>query len=110
MEFLGGLPLPERDQLVLEDLLGGYREIRAHVKMTDGLVKALYGELEEAPRIDTVPGFARTLSVLVAVEIADIQRFPRPADLHSYAGVIPSTYASGNGRFTATSPSKGAPG
>ncbi len=96
LEFLAGLTLPERDQLVLDDLLRGHREIRAHVKVTDGLVKALYGELEEAARIDTVPGFARTLSVLVAVEIADIGRFPRPADLHSYAGVIPSTYASGN--------------
>ena len=96
LEFLGGLRLPERDQLVLGDLLGGHGEIQAHVKVTNGLVKALYGELEGAARIDTVPGFARTLSVLVAVEIADIGRFPRPADLHSYAGVIPSTSASGN--------------
>jgi hypothetical protein len=86
LEFLGGLQLPERDQLVLDDLLGGHREIRAHVKVTDGLVKALYGELEEAARIDTVPGFARTLSVLVAVEIADIRRFARPADLHPMPG------------------------
>jgi transposase len=58
-------------------------------------VEALYGENEEAARIDTVPGFAMTLSVLVAVEIADIKRFARAADLHSYAGVIPSTHASG---------------
>ena len=39
-------------------------------------------------------GFAKTLSVLVAVEIADVKRFSRAADLHSYAGVIPSTYSS----------------
>jgi transposase len=96
LEFLSGLALGEQDQLVLDDLLRGHQEIRVHIKTTDGLVKALYGEFEEAGRIDTVPGFARTLSVLVAVEIADIRRFPRPADLHSYAGVIPSTYASGN--------------
>ena len=96
LEFLSGLALEGQDQLVLDDLLQGHREIRAHVQVTDGLVRALYGELEEAARIDTIPGFARTLSVLVAVEIADIRRFGRPADLHSYAGVIPSTYASGN--------------
>lgn len=96
LEFLSGLALGEQDQLVLDDLLRGHREIRAHVKTTDGLVKALYRELEEAARIDTVPGFARTLAVLVAVEIADIRRFARPADLHSYAGVIPSTHASGS--------------
>jgi transposase len=99
LDFLGQLALEGPDKLILEDLLQGHREIQAHVKVTDGLVKALYGELEEAARIDTVPGFARTLSVLVAVEIADIRRFPRPADLHSYAGVIPSTHASGGRTF-----------
>ncbi|MCJ7488453.1 MAG: IS110 family transposase, partial [Candidatus Aminicenantes bacterium] len=31
----------------------------------------------------------------MAVEIADVKRFSRAADLHSYAGVIPSTYSSG---------------
>jgi transposase len=95
LEFLHTLPLEGQDKMILEDLLRGHREAEAHVKRSDGLVKALYGEMEEAARIDTIPGFATTLSVLVAVEIADVRRFPRPADLHSYAGVIPSTYASG---------------
>jgi transposase len=94
-EFLSELPLEGRDKEVLEDLLLGYQELQAHIKKSDGLVRALYGEMEEASRIDTVPGFATTLSVLMAVEIADIKRFPRAADLHSYAGVIPSTHSSG---------------
>lgn len=96
VEFLSHLALEGQDKLVLDDLLQGHLEIQAHIKMSDGLVEALYGELEDAARIDTIPGFATTLSVLVAVEIADIKRFARPADLHSYAGVIPSTYSSGN--------------
>jgi transposase len=95
-EFLSQLALEDQDKLILDDLLQGHQEVQAHVKLTDGLVTALYGELEDAARIDTIPGFATTLSVLVAVEIADISRFARPADLHSYAGVIPSTYSSGN--------------
>lgn len=99
LEFLGQLALEAPDKLILEDLVQGHRQIQAHVKLTDGLVKTLYDEMEEAARIDTIPGFARTLSVLVAVEIADIRRFPRPADLHSYAGVIPSTHASGSRTF-----------
>jgi transposase len=99
LELLRQLALEGPDKLILEDLVQGHGEIQAHVKVTDGLVKALYCELEEAARIDTVPGFARTLSVLVAVEIADIRRFSRPADLHSYAGVIPSTHASGSRTF-----------
>jgi len=95
LKFLAGLPMTGPDKEVLDDLIVGYEEVREHVKRTDGLTEALHGEIEEAARIDTVPGFAATLSVLTAVEIGDIARFARPADLHSYAGVIPSTYASG---------------
>ena len=95
LEFLARLPLEGKEKEVLRDLLQGYKELQAHIKKSDGWVEALYGENEEAARIDTVPGFAMTLSVLVAVEIADIKRFARVADLHSYAGVIPSTHASG---------------
>jgi transposase len=95
LEFAARLPLEAREKEVLDDLLQGYQELQGHIKKSDGLVRALYGEIEEASRIDTVPGFATTLSVLTAVEIADIGRFSRPAELHSYAGVIPSTYSSG---------------
>jgi transposase len=104
VEFLKTLPLEEPDKMVLDDLIQGCEEAQAHIQKTDGLVRDLYGEIEEAARIDTVPGFATTLSVLVAVEIADIKRFPTVGDLHSYAGLIPSTYASGermhHGRIT----------
>jgi transposase len=104
LEFMARLPLEGRDKEVLDDLLEGYREIQAHIKKSDGLVRALYKELEEARRIDTIPGFAATLSVVTAVEIADVRRFPRVEELHAYAGVIPSTYSSGertyHGRIT----------
>jgi transposase len=95
LDFLAKLPLEAREKEVLDDLLEGYQELQGHIKKSDGLVRALYGEIAEASRIDTVPGFATTLSVLMAVEIADIRRFSRAAELHSYAGVIPSTYSSG---------------
>ena len=104
VEFLTKLPLEDPDKMVLDDLIQGYEEAQAHIQRTDGLVRVLYGEIEEAARIDTVPGFAATLSVLVAVEIADVKRFPTVGDLHSFAGLIPSTYASGerthHGRIT----------
>jgi transposase len=95
VEFLTNLPMEGQDKMVLDDLVQGYLEAQAHIKKSDGLVRALYGEIKEASRIDTVPGFATMLSVLVAVEIADVKRFSSVAHLHSYAGVIPSTYSSG---------------
>lgn len=99
LDILKTLPLAGEDKMILDDLLRGHREVAAHIKQSDGLVEALYSQIEEASRIDTVPGFATTLSVLAAVEIADIQRFAGPAQLHAYAGVVPSTYASGERQF-----------
>ena len=95
IEFMKRLPLVGPDKMILDDLIEGFEEGQKHLQKTDGVVKQLYEELKEARRIDTVPGFGTTLSVLVAVEIADIRRFPRVEELHSYAGVIPSTYSSG---------------
>jgi len=95
LEFVARLPLETREKEVLEDLLKGYQEIQTHIKTSVGMVNGIYGEIEEASWIDTVPGFAKMLSVLVAVEIAHVKRFPGTAELHSYAGVIPSTYSSG---------------
>ena len=51
---------------------------------------------EEARLISTLPGFGKFFSVLVSVEIADIHRFDTPEKLHSYAGLVPSTHASGD--------------
>jgi len=102
--FVRGLILPPLDQMMLEDLLESYGEVQAHLRKTDGIVEALYEELEAAQRIDTVPGFATTLSVLVAVEIGDIDRFESAAHLQAYAGLVPTTHASGgrtyHGRIT----------
>ena len=104
LEFLKQLPLTGLDKMILDDLLEGYQEAHTHIKKSDGWVEELYQEMEEAARIDTIPGFGKTLAVLVAVEIADVERFSSPAHLHAYAGVIPSTYASGeksyHGRIT----------
>jgi transposase len=53
-------------------------------------------ESREAQLIRTIPGFGKYLAVLVAVEIADVNRFADAAHLHAYAGVIPSTHSSGD--------------
>ena len=95
LELLGRLALAQPDQMILDDLLESYRESQTHLRQTDEIVAKLHEELKDAQRIDTVPGFATTLSVLVAVEIGDINRFESASHLHSYAGVIPTTYSSG---------------
>lgn len=94
-ELLGSLKLGERDGEILRALLRGYQTFQAFQAESDQVVAALYRDLPAARLIDTAPGFATTLAVLVAVEIADVHRFPRAEALSAYAGLIPSTYSSG---------------
>jgi transposase len=94
LEFLDGLELEGTDKEILVSLVKYYRQLAELRKESDGLVKTLYKEMEEARWIDTVPGFAVTLSVLVAVELSEITRFKRAGELHSYAGLVPSTRSS----------------
>ena len=99
LDGLRRLELPALDQALLENLLDFYAHLEERIGQSDALVKELYTELKAAQRIDTIPGFGRFLSVLAAVEIADIERFASAAKLHCYAGVVPSTRSSGDRSF-----------
>lgn len=93
--LLKGLSLTEPDKKLLWSLLKTYRHLEVRIKDSDRLVDRLYRQQREARLISTVPGFGKFFSVLVATEIAGIGRFSTVGSLHSYAGVIPSTYSSG---------------
>ncbi len=92
---LKGLRLPQGDRELVGGLIKTYEHLEKRIRETHALVERLYRELPEARLIQTVPGFGVFLSVLVAVEIADIRRFEDEGKLHSYAGVIPSIHSSG---------------
>jgi len=96
MEVLRALALPGKDNDMLASLLETIGHLDTKIRQSDTLVRKIYGSSEEARLIQTVPGFGVFFSVLVSTEIADIDRFGSDSQLHSYAGVIPSTYASGD--------------
>jgi len=80
---------------LLSALLKTFNHLEERKKETNGLVEKLYLQIPEARLIHTVPGYGVFLSVLTAVEIADIERFSEVSKFHSYTGVIPSTHSSG---------------
>jgi transposase len=94
-KVLGSLELPGKDQQMLESLLETLEHFKGKIKLSDALVREILHSSEEARLISTLPGFKEFFPVLVSVEIADINRFDSPAKLHSYAGLVPSTHASG---------------
>ena len=49
-----------------------------------------------ARRLRTIPGIGPYLGLALAVEIGDISRFPEPAQLRGYSGLVPAVYQSGD--------------
>jgi len=90
------LDLARGEKRLLEALLKTSRHLETRIEESTALVGKLYEESREAQLIRTIPGFGKYLAVLVAVEIADLNRFSDAAHLHAYAGVIPSTHSSGD--------------
>jgi len=94
-EVLRGLRLAEPDRSLLDGLLQTHDHLTEKIGESNVMVRGLYREMDEAKRVSTVPGFGVFFSVLVTTEIADIKRFAGPGKLHAYAGLVPSTHASG---------------
>jgi len=101
--------MSERAQLWLDELdLEGYagemltvlREILVVVqKHADDFEKKVEHASAEHPvarRLRTIPGLGPFLSLALAVEIGDIDRFPGPTHLRGYSGLTPAVYQSGD--------------
>jgi transposase len=102
--WLEQVDLPESEENLLRtdlDLLGAIQE---HIKASNRWVSQLARKDARAQLLATLPGIGDFFAVLLAVEIDKVSRFSRPQKLAAYAGLVPSTYASGgythHGRIT----------
>jgi len=77
----------------------GYCRIGQHLLAETERIQALIdqqAQLDERARLlDTIPGVGPYTALLVLAEIGDINRFPTPGHLASYAGLVPSVHSSG---------------
>jgi transposase len=105
-EWLKSIKLPEPDDAIMEQLLRMYGYINESIKQSELMVKEIMKNDEDCKLLKSIPGIGDFFSVLVKVEIGDVNRFHNASRLCSYAGLVPSTYASGgkvwNGRITKT--------
>ena len=104
MEWLKQVALPGEDNRLLAPELELLELLKRKISESNGAVKELAKRDRRVKLLRSIPGLGPFFSVLVAKEIDDISRFRDEKKLCAYAGLVPSTYASGgkvfHGRIT----------
>lgn len=81
--------------VMAEQLYRLLRETNQKIIEIERLIENHHANNENAKIIETIPSCGKYISLLIAAEIGDINRFPSPSKLTSYAGLVPRTYQSG---------------
>ncbi len=102
--WLEQVALPAGEADLLRTDLQLLEAVQTQIKASNRWVSQLAKKDVRAKLLTTIPGIGDFFAVLLAVEIDDVSRFSRPQKLAAYAGLVPSTYASGgythHGRIT----------
>jgi len=88
--------LPPQTKLVTLELLEELDALQKRIEQQEERIEALVKETPEIRRLMTLPGVGKILSVVIALELGDIKRFPRAEQYASYAGTVPRVKASGD--------------
>ena len=99
MSFLHSLALPENYKIALEGYLSVLDVVRREIRSVSKKVQQLTEEDCDALLLMTIPGMGYYSALLTTSEIGNVRRFRSAKQLCSYAGLVPSTYASGNTCF-----------
>jgi len=106
MQWLGQKVLPGEDNRLLTSELELFKFLKEKISQSNGTVKKLAKGDARARLLQSIPGIGPFFSVLILYEIDDISRFRDEKKLCAYAGLVPSTHASGgkvfHGRITKT--------
>ena len=99
MNWLKQAVLPGQDNRLLAAELELLQALMKKISESNRMVKELAQGDKRVNLLKSIPGLGPFFSVLVAQEIDDISRFRSNKKLCAYAGLVPSTYASGGKVF-----------
>jgi transposase len=99
MAFLRSLALPENYKIALEGYLAVLDAVRQEIRAASKKVQQLAEQDHDSLLLMTIPGMGYYSALLTTSEIGDVRRFRSAKQLCAYAGLVPSTYASGNTCF-----------
>lgn len=94
-QLLDQIAIPAPDNLLLRAHLELLDYIEKQIDQAERWTKEALKDHPGVTRLRTIPGIGKTLAALVALEIDDISRFSGADKLCAYAGLVPTTYASG---------------
>lgn len=99
MEWLKSIKLPEVERKTMNGDLKLLKAIQDRIGESNKLIEELGKKDERIKYLLSIPGIGTFFAVLLCYEIDNINRFRTDKKLHAYAGLVPSTYASGGKVF-----------
>lgn len=94
-QYLKALQLEGIDGELLREDLALLDQLNGLLRDAEAQIKTVLGEDRRVYLIQGMPGCGLILSAVIAMEIDTIERFARPEKLAAYAGLVPTTSASG---------------
>lgn len=95
-KFLDSLELPYPDNELLKDHLEILDFIGNYLGRTEKMIAKEVKDNRQVEIIMSLPGMGKYFAPLIALEVADINRFSTPAKFTAYCGLSPSMYSSAN--------------
>lgn len=96
LSYLRAVVLKDNDTAILNDYLDLLEGTEQKIKEAEKRIRAVCREDKICTLLQSIPGIGSILAVTIRYEIDDIGRFMSAGKLCSYAGLVPSTYSSGN--------------
>lgn len=90
--------LPPYTRQAVQTQLALLDQVEEQIRLTEKRIKAVIKETAAMQLLMTLPGFGPILSIVVALEVGDVNRFARPEKLASYGGTVPRLEQSGKRR------------
>jgi len=86
---------PPETARMIEVQLSALDQLAAHIDSVEERIRTEIALSVEVQLLRTIPGVGEILAPVIALEIGDVHRFPRAANLASYAGLVPRVFSSG---------------
>jgi transposase len=87
--------LPEQTRYVIRNMLAELKAVTARIELLEKRIQKVYRKDRQIELLETIYGIGSVLSVVIAQEIGNVDRFPSPKHFASYAGVCPRVHSSG---------------